>query len=76
MTANITKVIIEPVSEVPETASICHFDEIEDTLQETLISAQKPGRSTITVDSSRATQIAECRCDVIKFTEYYSISCL
>jgi len=76
MTGNLTQVIIEPVTDIPETASVCHFDEIEDSLQETIVSAQKPGQSTMTVDSPQATQIAECRCDIIKFTEYYSISYL
>lgn len=76
MTGNLTQIIIEPVTDIPETASVCHFDEIEDSLQETIVSAQKPGQSTMTVDSPQATQIVESECDIIKFTEYYSVSCL
>lgn len=74
MAANPTQVTLEPVSDVPKTASVCHFDELEDPLQETIVSAQNLGKSTITVDTSQSTLIAECRCDVIKFTEYYSVS--
>lgn len=74
MTGNLTQIIIEPVTNIPETASVCHFDEIEDSLQETIVSAQNPDQSTITVDSPQATEITECGCDIIKFTEYYSIS--
>lgn len=76
MTTTQTQVTIEPVTDIPETASVCHFDEIEDSLQETIVSAQGPDQSIITVDPSQATRVAECSCDVIKFTEYYSVRCL
>lgn len=76
MTGHLTQIIIEPVTDIPETASVCHFDEIEDSLQETIVSAQNPGQSTMTVDSTQATQIAESGYDIIKFTEYYSVSYL
>jgi hypothetical protein len=74
MTANLTQITLEPVTDVPETASVCHFDEIEDSLQEMIVSAQKPGQPTITVDTPQSTLSAECRCDVIKFTKYYSVN--
>jgi hypothetical protein len=75
MTANLTEVTLEPVTDVPETASVCHFGEIEDSLQEMIVSAQKPGQPTITVDTPpQSTLSAECRCNVIKFTKYYSVN--
>lgn len=67
-------VSLEPVSEIPQSASVCHFDEIEDALQEAVVSVQNQEQSTVTVSPSRAQTIDECSCDIIKFTEYYQVN--
>jgi hypothetical protein len=74
MTANLTRVAFEPVSEIPESASVCHFDEIGDSLQEPLVFAEEQNQPTATIAPIQATLIDECDCDIIKFTNYYRMS--
>lgn len=74
MAASLAQVALEPVSEIPETASVCHIDEIEDSLQEPLVMAEEQNQSTVTVAPIQAALIEECNCDIVKFTDYYRIS--
>lgn len=75
MSIKVTQVT-DTVSEVPESASICHFDELEDWLQEAIVSMDKWDRSAATVDSFKAAQIHDCSCDIVKFTDYYRVEYL
>lgn len=72
MAVKVTQVT-EPVSEVPQSTSICHFDEIEDWLQKAVVSMDKWDRSPVTVDSLQAALVDECGCNIVKFTDYYRV---
>jgi len=74
MPAELAQVELEPVSHVSDAASVCHFDEVGEPLQETVVTAHERGRSTITVEPFRAALIEDCDCDVVKFTDYYRVS--
>ena len=63
MTTNQVQLTIEPVSDVPETAAVCHFDEIEPPLQEAVASANQQNKSTVTVDAPRAARDEDCAVD-------------
>ncbi|WP_226013502.1 hypothetical protein [Halomicrobium salinisoli] len=73
MPAEIAQVSVEPVTEVPETASVCHVDELAPPLGETVAAADGEDGSTVTVDPYRAALIDQCGCDVVKATEYYRV---
>lgn len=74
MAANLAHVVFEPISEVPETASVCHFDEIKDPIQDPLVLAADRNQSTVTVAPIKAALIDECDCEIVKFTDYYRMS--
>jgi hypothetical protein len=74
MSANSTQVAFEPVSEIPESASVCHLDEIGDSLQESLVFAEEQNQPAVTIAPIQAALIDECDCDIIKFTNYYRMS--
>lgn len=74
MATNPAQVTVKPVSEVPEMASVCHFDEVESPIQDSLVLAADQNRSTVTVDSVQAALIDECDCEIIKYTDYYRIT--
>jgi len=69
MPAKLTQVSVEPVGEVPETASVRHCDELPWRVREMVAQADSGG-STVTVDPYRAALVEECGCDVVKSTEY------
>jgi len=74
MSAKQAQITLERVSEVPETASVRHFDEIDDQLQEVVSPVSHRERSTVTVDPFRAALLDECDCEIVKLTDYYRIS--
>lgn len=74
MAAKRAQLAFEPVSEIPETASVCHFDEIAESLQEPIVRAEGRNRSTVTVAPVHAALLDGCGCDIVKFTEYYRVS--
>jgi len=72
MTANNGPIVLEPVANVTASTSVCHFDELEASLQEAVIAAHDQ-QSPVTV--SAAPPICDGRsCDVVKFTDYYELS--
>lgn len=68
-----TAVRIEPVETVPASASVCHFDELAESLQVALARASGPLGTTATVDDEGARCVDQCECDVVRFTEYYRV---
>lgn len=74
MTNNRVQLAIEPVSDVPETAAVCHFDEVGLPLQEAVASANQRNESMVTVETPRAARDEDCVVDIIKFTDYYRVS--
>lgn len=68
-----TTVRIEPIETVPASASVCHYDELAESLQVALAEASGPIRTTATVDEEGARCVDQCRCDVVRFTEYYRV---
>jgi hypothetical protein len=64
----------EPVETVPESASVCHYDELAESLQVALAEASGPLRTTTTVDDDGARCVDQCGCDVVRFLEYYRVA--
>jgi hypothetical protein len=73
MSVTPTRVGLEPVGEVPETASVCHFDELEGPLQEAVVSACLRGEGAEFEAHCESGQIDDCPCDIVKFTDYYRV---
>ena len=73
MTTRSALVTCEPIDEIPATASVCDFDEIRDPVGGTILAALGDGASTVNVRPAHAAAIEACRCDVVKFTDYYRI---
>lgn len=73
MAAKRAQLKVEPVHGELADESVCDYDELEEGLRERL--ADVPGQTpaVITVDSYSAALIEQCRCDVVKFTEFYRI---
>ena len=66
----VSQLIIKQVDDVPEDASVCHYDELEETGQHRFAEAvrslrERDAPGTLTGD----TEVT--RCDIVKFTEYY-----
>jgi hypothetical protein len=74
MPAKLAQLQFEPVEEISEMDSVCHFDEIDESLQATVADAEAGGRATVTVDPFQAALVDECGCDVVRFTDYYRLS--
>lgn len=66
-------IVIEPVTEIPTSASICHFDEIHGRLQEKLIEAHRQPQGTRRSFPVLYPAEEDRECDIVKFTEYYRI---
>lgn len=73
MCTNETAVRIEPIETVPASASVCHFDEVAESLQDALAEASGSLQTTTTVDGEGAKCVDHCRCDVVRFTDYYRV---
>lgn len=67
MTPDVT---VEPAESIPDGSCICHYDELEQQAKE-----QFP-RLTDTNDARVSDPIADDlrRCDVIKYTRYYTVT--
>lgn len=61
---------IAPADEIPEGASVCHIDELDEPAKERL-PAIAGGDCATTTD--RAFESTAESCDVVKFTDYYRI---
>lgn len=73
MAARMAQLKVEPVEEVPETASVCDYDEVDAVLQRTISAARADERSTVTVGAFQAGIVEHCECDYVKFTDYYRV---
>lgn len=69
-----TAIRFEPVETVPASASVCHYDELDESLQVALAETCGPLRTTTTVDDDGARCADECGCDVVRFLEYYRVA--
>lgn len=74
MAASLAQLRVEPVEQLPETASICHYDELEESVQLAIIAAQQQGRTTIDVETLPAALVDLCDCEIVKYTEYYRVN--
>lgn len=73
MTTTSSALTVRPISTIPASASVCHFDEVDERVQSAVISASRSHPSAVTVDEPVADRIADRDCDVIKFVKYYGI---
>jgi len=69
MPAKLAQVSVEPVVEVPETASVRHCDELPDPVREAVAEVESEA-GTVTVGPYWAALVEECGCDVVKSTKY------
>lgn len=66
---------LERIREVPADARVCHYDELEETVKHRFAEVVESG-STDSPGGSLVTEVDVCGCDIVKFTEYYHLSCL
>lgn len=64
-------VTLRSVGTVPADATVCDYDELDDEIKHRLPDAVDAGEVP---DGDLAEAMAACRCDVVRFTEYYRIS--
>lgn len=62
---------VERLDSVPAAAHICHYDELDEGAKQSFPTLSDAAPITTTID--RETACGFQRCDVIKFTDYYSI---
>lgn len=61
---------IEPAEEIPDGASVCHYDELDESAKHRLPTVTRRGGSTT---SDPAFETTAESCDLVKFTDYYTI---
>lgn len=66
---------LEQIREVPPDARVCHYDELEDTVKHRFAKVVESD-SADSPEGSVVTELDVCGCDIVKFTEYYHLSCL
>lgn len=61
---------IEPAEEIPDGASVCHYDELDESAKYRLPDVVGSGQTTTTDPAFEST--AET-CDLVKFTDFFRI---
>lgn len=65
------QITIERLDSVPPSARICHYDELGEGAKQSFPALSEEVPITTTVDRDTACEFQ--RCEIIKFTDYYSI---
>jgi hypothetical protein len=65
------QITIERLNSVPPAVRVCHYDELGETAKQSFPTLSEGAPITTTID--RDTACGFQRCDVVKFTDYYSI---
>lgn len=65
------RVTVERLDSVPSSARVCHYDELGETAKQFFPALSDVASITATID--RDTACAFGGCEVVKFTDYYSI---
>ncbi|WP_265108069.1 hypothetical protein [Halosolutus halophilus] len=71
MSQNVT---LEPVDDVSEDSTVCHYDELSEAAKEQFPILTDDGRRNDHVDVDDDTIDGLRRCDFVKYTDYYAIS--
>lgn len=70
-----SQIKLERVGEIPPDANVCHYDELDAAVKHRFAEAVESG-SVSQGENSSITELRSIDCDIIKFTEYYHLSCI